>query len=262
MDSLDEISAPRLTVMDAFNKTSYFKKEPEIGFGTGSRPPLMVPTATPGPGAYQLKSTLSKTIDSTIRSPEQYTIRSRHTFGNPNLKALSKTTANEPGPGQYKLGEKFLHGTENPKYSFPKARLPSDKALPSPGPGQYDTPGSLGKQSLSTKESTREPLFPVANRPSLIAPGTTDIGPGEYKPSPAACDPQVDSRKPTCPSLRFGTGFQKNKKLGQKLDLSEPSPGPGTYQLPGGIATASSGTPYRSAPSASLSGRNSFGSPW
>lgn len=87
----------RLTVMDAFNKTSSFKKEPEIGFGTGSRPPLMVPTSTPGPGAYQIKSTLSKTVDSTIKSPEQYTIRSRHTFGNPNLKALSKTTANEPG---------------------------------------------------------------------------------------------------------------------------------------------------------------------
>ena len=83
--------------MDAFNKTSYFKKEPEIGFGTGSRPPLMVPTATPGPGAYQIKTTLTKTIDSTIKSPEQYTIRSRHTFGDPNLKALSKSTANEPG---------------------------------------------------------------------------------------------------------------------------------------------------------------------
>lgn len=91
------MAVTRLTVMDAFNKTSSFKKEPEIGFGTGSRPPLMVPTSTPGPGAYQIKSTLSKTVDSTIKSPEQYTIRSRHTFGNPNLKALSKTTANEPG---------------------------------------------------------------------------------------------------------------------------------------------------------------------
>lgn len=106
-----DLAAPRLTVMDAFNKTSYFKKEPEIGFGTGSRPPLMIPTSTPGmkslsyfwtelsigPGAYQIKSTLSKTVDSTIRSPEQYTIRSRHAFGNPNLKAMSKATANEPG---------------------------------------------------------------------------------------------------------------------------------------------------------------------
>jgi hypothetical protein len=93
----NELNGPRLTVMDSFNKTSTFKKEPEIGFGTGSRPPLMVPTSTPGPGAYQMKTTLQKTIDSTIRSPEQYTIRSRNNFGDPNLKALSKTTASEPG---------------------------------------------------------------------------------------------------------------------------------------------------------------------
>ena len=147
-------------------------------------------------------------------------------------------------------------------YSFPKARLPSDKAVLAPGPGQYDVPGSLGKQPLSTKERAREPGFPLADRPTLIAPGTTDIGPGEYKPPPAACEPQVDSRKQTCPSIRFGTGFQKNKKNLQKLDLSEPSPGPGSYQLPGGVSTASSGTPYRSSPAASLSGRNAFGSPW
>jgi hypothetical protein len=181
----DDLAVPRLTVMDAFNKTSYFKKEPEIGFGTGSRPPLMVPTSTPGPGAYQLKSTLNKTLDSSIKSPEQYTIRSRHNFGDPNLKALSKTTANEPGtqnknslsplmflgPGQYKIANKFVNGTNSPMYSFPKSRLPSDKALLAPGPGQYDVPGSLGKQPLSTKEKAREPGFPLADRPTLIAPG-------------------------------------------------------------------------------------------
>ena len=92
-----ELGAPRLTLMDSFNKTSTFSKEPEVGFGTGSRPPLMVPTTTPGPGAYQIKTTMNKTIDSTIKSPEQFSIRSRHNFGDPNLKALSKTTANEPG---------------------------------------------------------------------------------------------------------------------------------------------------------------------
>lgn len=159
-------------------------------------------------------------------------------------------------------------------YSFPKARHITDKALLAPGPGQYDVPGSLGKQPLSTKERAREPGFPLADRPTLIAPGcttiflslifegTTDIGPGEYKPPPAACEEQVDSRKPTCPTIRFGTGFQKNKKVTQKLDLSEPSPGPGSYHLPGGVATKSAGTPYRSSPAASLSGRNAFGSPW
>lgn len=257
-----ELAAPRLTLMDAFNKTSCYTKEPEIGFGTGSRPPLMVPTATPGPGAYQIKTTMSKTIDSSIKSPQQFSIRSRQNFGDPNLKALSKTTANEPGPGQYKVANKFLSGRDEPKYSFPKSRQPADKALLAPGPGQYELPASMGRQPLSTKHRAQEAPFPHASRPSLIAPGSTEIGPGEYGVSAAACEPQVDSRKPTCSSIKFGTGYQKNRKNNQKLDLSEPSPGPGSYQLPGGVATKSAGTPYRSSPAASLSGRNAFGSPW
>lgn len=105
-------------------------------------------------------------------------------------------------------------------------------------------------------------LFISQSNSIFSSKGTTDIGPGEYKPAPAACEFQVDSRKTSCPTTRFGTGFQKNKKITQKADLSEPSPGPGSYQLPGGIAVASTGTPYRSSPAASLSGRNAFGSPW
>jgi hypothetical protein len=37
---------------------------------------------------------------------------------------------------------------------------------------------------------------------------------------------------------------------------------PGSYQLPGGIATKAKGSPYRDSPAATLSGRNKFGSPW
>lgn len=98
---------------------------------------------------------------------------------------MSKATANEPGltasnflnsffsigPGQYKIANKFVHGVNSPMYSFPKARHTTDKALLAPGPGQYDVPGSLGKQPLSTKERAREPGFPLADRPTLIAPG-------------------------------------------------------------------------------------------
>lgn len=255
-------SAGRLTLMDSFNKTSAFTKDPEIGFGTGSRPPLMVPTSTPGPGAYQIKTTLSKTIDSTIKSPEQYSIRSRHKFGDPNERALSKTNSNEPGPGQYDLDGKFITGINSEKYSFPKTKQLADKGALGPGPGTYKCLSSMGKQPLSTKKRSEELGFPLAPRPSLVQQGTTEIGPGEYGIPPAACEPQIDSRKPTCSSIKFGTGYSKNKNKIAKVDLSEPSPGPGSYMLPGGIATKSSAAPYKSAPAPSLSGRNAFGSPW
>jgi hypothetical protein len=92
-----KLVAPKRTVMDAFNKTSWFEKEPEIGFGTGSRPPLNEPTSGPGPGAYPIKTTMAKLAESHIRSPCQYTLRSRTKFGDPNERSMSKTSANEPG---------------------------------------------------------------------------------------------------------------------------------------------------------------------
>jgi hypothetical protein len=72
-------------------------KDAEIGFSTGSRAPLSAPTAGPGPGAYDIKTTLGKIMESNIKSPCQFTLRGREKFGDPNERALSKTFANEPG---------------------------------------------------------------------------------------------------------------------------------------------------------------------
>jgi hypothetical protein len=88
---------PKKSVMDAFNKTSVYDKEPEIGFSTSSRPPLNPPTAGPGPGAYVIKSTIHKSIESNMKSPCEFTLRGREKFGDPNERALSKACANEPG---------------------------------------------------------------------------------------------------------------------------------------------------------------------
>ena len=93
----DKVQPPNRTVMDAFNNTSWFDKEPEIGFGTGSRPPLMNPTLGPGPGAYTIKTTMGKLMESHIKSPCQFTLRGRTKFGDPNEKTMSKTAALEPG---------------------------------------------------------------------------------------------------------------------------------------------------------------------
>jgi hypothetical protein len=37
---------------------------------------------------------------------------------------------------------------------------------------------------------------------------------------------------------------------------------PGSYSIPGGIGTKTRGSPYRDSPTAILSGRTKFGSPW
>lgn len=100
MDTLDqeeEHYVTQRTLMDAFNKTTYYQKDPEIGFGTGSRPPLSEPTLGPGPGAYVIKTTMGKLMESHITSPCQYSLRGRTIFGDPNAKAMAKGTVNMPG---------------------------------------------------------------------------------------------------------------------------------------------------------------------
>jgi hypothetical protein len=136
-----------------------------------------------------------------------------------------------------------------------------DKGGLAPGPGAYEPAQSMGPQQLSTKPDAPLPLFPKADRPTMVPPGTTSIGPGQYGLFPGACEEQIDSRKPSCSLIRFGTGYKKQAFTG-KPDLSDPAPGPGSYVLPGGVASKSKGTPFRNAPSATISGRNKFGSPW
>lgn len=248
-------------VIEAFDKTTFVNKEPEFGFGTGARPPLNTPSAGPGPGAYVIKTTMGKLMEANFRSPPQFSLKGREKFGDPNARATSKVYANEPGPGQYDLMGKFYSGTSPRKSGFPKARQPRDHKALTPGPGSYEPLHSMGKQPISTKPDAFVPVFPKAARPSMVPVGTTDIGPGQYGAFCASCEEQTDSRKATCPSIKFGTGYKRGA-TNSKLDLSEPSPGPGSYLLPGGVATVAKGTPFRNAPSASISGRNKFGSPW
>ncbi len=83
-----ENAMTKRTLMDAFNKATYFPKEPEIGFGTAARASLVENTNTPGPGTYPIKTTMKKTLISTYHSPESFYNRSSHKIGDPKEKSL------------------------------------------------------------------------------------------------------------------------------------------------------------------------------
>ena len=242
--------APRRTVMDAYKKSSFTRNMPEIGFGTGARPSIQDgPSGGPGPGSYPIKSTLGVTPESHIPNPLKFSLRGRTKFGDPNEKTMGKRN-NEPGPGAYDLTGKFISGATARATAFPKGDQPKEKAFIGPGPGSYECAQSMGKQALSTKPGAQIPAFPKEPRPSMAFKGASNVGPGDYQPGSAACEPQVLSYRASCATVKFGTGYRKGKGL-VKADLSEPSPGPGAYTLPRFKTVA-----------ATLSGRNKFGSPW
>ena len=258
---LKEPPPPRRTVLDAFKKTSGVVNPAEIGFGTGARPSLTAGAGGgPGPGAYPIKSTLGKVFESNLNNPLKFSLRGRTKFGDPNEKTMNKTAAAEPGPGQYNLYGKFLGGETPRVTAFPKGAIPKEKSFLGPGPGSYKVLESMGKQVLSSKPGAVVPGFSKEKRKGM-ANTSSEVGPGDYLPGPAACEPQVLSSRPTCATIKFGTGYRKGKGL-VKRDLSEPAPGPGSYSLPGGVATKTRGSPYRDSPAATMSGRNKFGSPW
>jgi hypothetical protein len=217
---------PKRTAMDAFLKSSFVQTAPSIGFGSGSRPPLSTPTLGPGPGAYPIKTTMGKVMESHINSPCQFSLRGRTKFGDPNEKSMNKSSMAEPGPGAYDLQGKF-YGGENPrKTKFSKGQLPQDKPPIGPGPGSYKAVESIGKQSLSTKRTLEILSFSKAPRPSMASESCAP-GPGQYKPSPSACEPQVLSTKVTCGSIKFGEGYKRGAKAltYDRTTYPEPSPG-------------------------------------
>ena len=144
---------PKRTIIEAFDKTSYFVHPPEIGFGSGTRPPLMEPTPGPGPGAYPIKTTLGKLPESHITSPCAFTLKGREKFGDPNAKALSKTSASEPGPAAYDITDKFVSGA-----------LPRLDEAPCPAAIQPIQPSSLFQVPIHANRGSPRPCHSGTRR--------------------------------------------------------------------------------------------------
>jgi len=68
-----------------------------IGHVTSLLTPLTSCSSYPGPGAYEIKTTLGKWMESHINNPGYFSIRRRTKFGNPYEREISNTARNEPG---------------------------------------------------------------------------------------------------------------------------------------------------------------------
>mmetsp|Transcript_33253 Transcript_33253/g.43835 ORF Transcript_33253/g.43835 Transcript_33253/m.43835 type:complete len:285 (+) Transcript_33253:132-986(+) len=249
-------------VIESYKSTVH--KAPEMGFGTALRGNINGTTIeSPGPGAYRSQTTLQPNVtDSRIKGAPQFSLKGREKFGAPDLKAIDPTTIREPGPGHYT--PKIVNPQEPiaSKHSFPRdQRRPIGNTRKVPGPGAYNSHSSLGQQIISTKRTMRRADFGSGNRPPLLINTSAEVGPGEYDATMPACEAQVDSRKTTTGTTKFGKASRDAPVIGARMN-TDVTPGPGKYKLPKGICGAGSSHPYKSAPAPSMSGRTKFGSPF
>jgi len=243
------------------------RTEPKFSFGTGSRPDLNPSGGKiPGPGTY----TLPKTDPSQPRPPtfsmrprREDPLRARASGGGamygpftdmgrgPKYSMRARSTeraggsrGNAPGPGAYtpqrlgkapcaSFGASMREGMtpggkaapgpgaydvksapSSPKFGFGSSSRPgsAERSGPGPGPGAYTLQSTLGTHGIS-----------IGARPE-------DKQARQAAPGPGAYTLKYEEGK-SDPKFSFGTG--------QRPGLSHPNknPGPGTYQVPGGLDT-------------------------
>lgn len=153
----------------------------------------------PGPGTYQNKSTLSKTLGKFGTSQK-------------GIPLASKLVISNPGPGQYPVSSTDVNKKASPRYGFGSSERVNNSTTKLqktiPGPGQYANSKYLGNSAPKFSLTARRP-------DTTPAVGRHSPGPGNYNPS----DTFSRNKSPDC---KFGSSQRKDMKR-------DASPGPDTY---------------------------------
>lgn len=240
--------------------TSTKYKSPSVSFGSKPKASNLMGDGMPGPGQYQLKSTLEgRGVHIAGKNPEKITERAPgpgqyEPKDNPKHKSgpsftiggvtgdQSNPNKNFPGPGTYgapdrpsTTGGNFRFGTEERKGLGTKNDMP--------GPGQYTLPSRVGNEGKSIIMTGRHEDKVNSNQvgpgqyqmPSTISGPKYSMGAGEKgtklnkdslnNPAPGTYTVDANAGKSSAPGVLFGKG-ERDKLKPDNL------PGPGNYALP------------------------------
>jgi hypothetical protein len=231
------------------------QRPPTVSFG--NRPKSSGPKGDggPGPGQYQLKTTLGGPnvhIGSKIpekgferspgpaayNPPSDQKYKSGPAFSISGGKGdVHNPNKDMPGPGTYDSPER----PHTSGYSFSKdTRKDLANAKDEPGPGQYAVPGKMGTEGKSIKMAGRYEEKQDLNQvgpgqyqmPSTIGGPKYSMGAGEkgtklnkdsmLNPPPGTYDINDSQTKHKSPGVTFGTGERNKVKANDE-------PGPGNY---------------------------------
>ncbi|KAG3080769.1 hypothetical protein PI124_g19315 [Phytophthora idaei] len=224
---------------------------PYTVFGSGTRPRTHNGSKSPGPGAYQIPSSIGKPVLSTMTQAPSCSISGREKFGST---ADLKSSAKFPGPGDYSTSIVNPRERAAPSYSLGKKWSPMAGDKKFPGPGAYESSPTIGRTVLSTQKSNPVSSFPKVERKPLRASSAADVGPGQYGVVVEAVGRQAISTVSSAAAFSFGT--EARSKTGRS---AADAMGSKYYDPRSSVGTQVEST-YRSAPKCSMSGRTKFGS--
>ncbi|CAK73783.1 unnamed protein product (macronuclear) [Paramecium tetraurelia] len=211
------------------NKFSPHKSQPSWGFGSKNNFKMhqSLDMGSPGPGMYELKSTLTQ---------QSFTLK-------PKLKT-QECDKSIPGPGKYSPDVSFVKSSQ-PVFKIGKeSRLPSQKITQDPGPGRYYS------EKYDVRSKKTQPCYSLskANRISVAENESQFVpGPGAYNVPPqklgnitlkgakAQMRPQTIPGPGTYnPQDKLCYSYDGSVKIAQeikqnKAQSSEKMPGPGAY---------------------------------
>lgn len=253
-----------LTTRSMFGDQPHSKRRsaPSYGFGSSTRnqaakvflsqehAKLSTPGFSPGPSAYQLRSSVGSQPDGRKSSAPQWIFGSSGRFG-----AFGKSEK-FPGPGSYDMPQGVGMQVSSSKQTQPMFGFGSagrehvakvylseehNKSLhgcDSPGPQVYTLQGAVGKQELSRTRNQPTWVFGSSQRFQYehVKRAATSPGPGAYTQS-QAIGSQIMSTKCSAPLPGFGTSDreQTNKIYisadHEKAQCGNNSPGPGNYSI-------------------------------
>ena len=198
------------------------QRQPTVSFGNKPKVSDLKDDGQPGPGQYQLKTTLEgKGVHIASKIPEKHIEKSPGpaayspsadakyqngpAFSISGVKGdMSLPNKDMPGPGTYNSQER----PQSSGYSFSKDRRKDlANAKEEPGPGQYAVQSKIGSEGKNIIIAGRHELKQDINQ----------VGPGQYKVPDSVNGPQYS----------MGAG-QKGTKLNKDALLNPP---PGTYDV-------------------------------
>ena len=202
----------------------------------------------PGPGKYEMPSSIGKQAMSSKSNSEKWRFPTANRWSNTKKDFsdhFGTPAARDFKPANGWLGDsaKFSFSGEAKRYDVGKGSPGVEPSfLKAPGPGTYESKSSLGTQPETKKKTSQQVKFGTSVRGSnkvyvsrqheREVLGHQSPGPNMYI-LPNSVGPQISSKNKSAPSTRFGSSdrFSDIKSHNKRDEIPKVNPGPGSYAI-------------------------------